>query len=367
MFTIPSLLDRVQQMRAAFRAYLPGTDAWLPVNNLNSTAKVIGMGLHDLDGRIDYIQRQAFASTADWDGLIKHGNEYGLSPKPAAPASGNVLVAATSAVTIAAGSLLARSDGVTFTVPAATGLITGGTASIAVTATASGSEGVTLGGTALTVVSGITGAATFTVDSDGLAGGADVEEPESFRSRILFRKRYPPHGGAPSDYVGWVLDNVPGATRVFVERRWNGPGTVRVFPLFDAAPTGPIPNATQVAQVAGVLDSLAPAGAFVTVAAATPLPISVTTSGLSPFSVDVQEAVLAELRDCITRLGSVAGGDTPNTGMPFLAVPQTFSASWIWQAVTNAAGEARVAITAPAADIVQAAGTLPVLGTMVLG
>src|ERR1019366_4112874 len=152
---------------------------------------------------------------------------------------------------------------------------------VAVTATVSGPEGITLAGTALTAQSGVTGTASFTVDTAGLAGGADVETDEAFRARILFRKRYPPHGGSASDYVMWAM-SVPGVTRVYVERLWAGPGTVRVFPLFDLSPTGPIPTTGQLAQVAAYIDVQKPAGAAVTIAAATPVPIAVTTVGLTP-------------------------------------------------------------------------------------
>jgi len=70
---------------------------------------------------------------------------------------------------------------------------------------------------------GVTGdaatTATFAVDSNGLMGGLDGEpyttDLANFRGRILFRKRNPPFGGSPADYVQWCT-NVIGVTRVFV-------------------------------------------------------------------------------------------------------------------------------------------------------
>jgi uncharacterized phage protein gp47/JayE len=78
----------------------------------------------------------------------------------------------------------------------------------------------------------------------------------------------------------------------------------------------------------------------------------------------VQEAVRAELASTFRRLGRVAGNDDAFGAMPYLASPQSFSRSWIWQAVANASGEERHAITSPNADIPLAAGEFPVLGTV---
>ena len=238
-----------------------------------------------------------------------------------------------------------------------------GSVSVPVAAIVAGKAGNFIAGTPLAAVSGLTGAATFAVDSNGLGGGADLESDDLLRGRVLFRKRNPPQGGAPADYVGWAME-VPGVTRVFVERLWSGAGSVRVFPLTDGLTVNGIPTAGTITAVQAVMAVKAPAGAAVTVTAPTAQAINITVTSLSPNSTAVQTAVVAEIADTFRRLGKVAGGDTATAGLPFLATAQTFSRSWLWQAVANAAGEERHTLTTPSADVTITAGNIPVPGTI---
>lgn len=365
-FAIPSLADLVQRARASFRASLPGTDAWLWPNNVGPAAKVIGGMTHEVFGFADYVARQHFAASADSDNLDRHGYEFGLSRRPATPATGTVTIAAADgAVAVSAGAVYTRGDGAAFTAVEAAALVAAGTLSVQVSAVLDGRSGLTVSGTPMSIVSGVTGAGAGTalaeVADGGLTGGGDVEDDESFRARILFRKRYTPQGGSAADYVMWA-SQVSGVTRVFVERLFVGPGSVRVFVMMDDLYSNGIPAAGDVARVQAHIDEVKPAAALALVAAPSPLPIDVVISGLEPFTSDVQQAVYAELQDAILRLGRVAGADSGS--MPFLATPFSFSRSWIWQAVANASGEERHAVSAPSGDVALAVGQIPVLGTV---
>jgi uncharacterized phage protein gp47/JayE len=233
-----------------------------------------------------------------------------------------------------------------------------------VVAVADGKAGNAAPGAALAIVSGVTGdGALAAVGAAGIVSGADIEDDESFRARILFRKRYPPHGGAAADYVQWAL-NVSGVTRVYVERLWAGAGTVRVFVLLDDLYQDGIAPPPEIERVADYIESVRPAGAIVTLAAPMPKTVDVQIVGLSPDTADVREAAAAELRAAFARLARVAGNDTPHGGMPFLATPVSFSRSWLWQAVANAAGEERHTVNLPAVDVALNAGEIAVLGTV---
>lgn len=368
-FAIPTLTDLVQRARASFRANLDGTDAWLWPNNVGPSAKVIGGMLHELFGFADYTARQKFAVTADSENLDRHGYEYGLARRPAAPALGPVVITAPDgAIAVAPGARFARSDGLEFAALVGGSAPLAGSLTLEVTASADGRTGLTIGGAPLTIASGLSGpgasTATAAVAAGGLAGGTDVEDDEAFRARILFRKRAPPHGGSAADYVIWSSE-VTGVTRVFVERLYAGPGSVRVYVLMDGLYPDGIPLPGDVARVQAHIDLLRPAGAHVVVAAPHPKPVDVRISGLEPNTIAVQEAVLAEIKDAFFRLGRVAGNDTPLGGMPYLATPYSFSRSWAWQAVANASGEERHAIVSPAADIAVAVGQIPVLGSVI--
>lgn len=369
MFAIPTLKDLVQRSRTSFRVNLPGSDAWIWPNNINPTAKVIGGLTHMVFGFADYIQRQKFAITADLENLILHGEEVGITQKPSAPARGFIDITVPSAASVDTDAVFNRADGVQYIALAGGAIATAGTLSVEVVAAAEGKNTNAEVGTPIEIVSGFTGddSSTAVVGSNGITLGTDVEDVESFRARILFRKRNPPHGGAPADYVMWA-GQVAGVSfdldrpTVFVERLWSGPGTVRVFPLmFDLYDDG-IPQAADVQRVSDFLASVAPAGASVTVQAPVAVPTSVTIQGLTPDRTDVREAVLTELRGTFRRLSRVAGIDAEIGGLPYLAYPTSFSRSWIWQAVANATGEERHAILAPSADIALFPGQMATLG-----
>jgi len=377
-FPIPALLDLVQRARGAFRSYLPGSDAWLWPNNVNPSAKVLGGMSFELFGFADDIQKQKFALTADGENLDLHAAELGVTPrKPAQPSGGNIIVTTTADISIAGGAQLARSDGVQIIAQQAAGLAGAGTLTIAVETASGGQNTITIANTPLTILSGVTGdgaaTATIAVDSNGLMGGLDVEpdgEPfttdlSTFRGRILFRKRNPPFGGAPADYVLWAT-SVIGVTRVFVERRWQGPGTVRVFPLMDDLfpLTNGIPGAADLARVTDFLETVQPSDAVVTVAAATAVNVNLTVSGLMPNTTTVQEAVIAEQRAAFRRLSRVAGIDTVFPSMPFLAWPTAYSQQWLWGALNDAVGEQSATLVAPNADVALSDGQLPVFGTV---
>lgn len=362
-FAIPSLRDLVERARLNFRAHLPGTDAWLWPNNIGPSAKVMAGLVHEAFGYADYIARQRFALTADGDNLDMHGAELGMARRSASISAGDVTLTADAALSVEENAILARSDGVTYRTRAAGVLAGSGTLTLPVVSEASGKETIAVAGTSLTASSGVVGSAAIVVAAGGLVGGADREGDESWRERILFRKRNIPQGGSAADYVMWARE-VPGVTRVFVERVWAGPGTVRVFPVFDDDYPGGIAPAGRIAQVADYLESLRPAGAALTVSAPNARVIDVVIGGLSPNTPTVQEAVRAELAAAIRRRGRVAGSDEAFASMPYLASPLSFSRSWLWQAAANATGEQAHTVAAPAADISIPVGSIPVLGSV---
>jgi uncharacterized phage protein gp47/JayE len=366
MFSIPSLKDSVERARQAFRTNLPGSDAWLFPNNINPTAKVFGGIEHLIFGFADYIQKQKFALTADSENLDLHGEEFGQARRPAAPWRGFVRVTASAAIAFDVSARFRRGDGIEYVAVTGGALLGAGVLDLDVIATTDGADTTPIAGTALDIVSGASGDDTATAAISPLqasALGVDVEDDETFRARILFRKRNPINGGAPADYVTWASE-VSGVTRVFVERLWAGGGTVRVFVLMDDLYVDGIPGAADVQRVADHLQALQPASAIVTVAAPVAVPVDIVISGLQPNTTTVQEAVLAELRAAFNRLSRVAGTDQGFVSMPYLASPFSFSRSWIWQAVANASGEERHTIIGPAADVALTVAQFPTLGNV---
>lgn len=371
MFAIPSFGDLVARARQSFRTNLPGSDASIWPNNINPTAKVIGGMTHEVFGFADYIQRQKFALTADGENLDLHGEELGMSRRPTSPARFFVNVTVSAAISIVVGATFRRRDGIEYLATAGGSTTGSGVVSVEVISATEGSLVTPIAGTSLEIISGVSGDdnALAVVADGAISPGLDIEDDETFRARILFRKRNPPHGGSAADYVLWA-SSVPGVSfyqdrpSVFVERLWAGPGTVRVFPLmFDLYADG-IPLGADIARVRDYLELLRPAGALVTVSAPIAVPIDITIAGLKPNTAAEQTAVRAELRDAFRRLARVAGNDVEIGGMDYLAYPTTFSRSWIWQAVANATGEVRHSINAPVADQPLDVGQMATLGNI---
>lgn len=365
-YQVPTLADLLDRTRKSFRKHLPGSDAWVWPNNIGPTAKVVAGGLFEIFGFAGYIAKMTHVHSApDLETLKRHGNDYGIAQRPAYPATGTIKITSEGALTVAAAAVFQRTDGVQYVATAAASTPTAGDLEVPAMAFADGATANAEEGTPLSIVSGVTDALGTAVAevSDAFTGGADVEDIESYRARILFRKRNPPHGGSAADYVMWA-SSVTGVSRVFVERLWAGPGSVRVFPLMDGLYPNGIPNSAAVARIADYLEAVRPAGALVSVAAPVAVPVNVEISGLVPSTAAVREAVTQSLRDAFTRLGRVAGSDTENPSMPYLASPASFSRSWVWQAVANATGEQRHTVVSPSADVVLSAGQIATLGTV---
>lgn len=386
MFAFPQLPELFTRWRAAF-ASKGALDAATPFNNVSVTAAVMSAGQAEDFLRLDYVGRQAFAATAEGRFLDRHAAQYGLTRRPAAGAGGNVKVTASAALTLPAGTIFTRGDGWVYSAVNAAEMTASGAVSVPVAAVSNppfdpassvdgtGVLGDCAAGVPLTLGPQATGpgaaGATAQADAGGIVGGMDVEQDgeaytsdlSTLRGRLLFRLRNPPAGGNPADYVQWA-SRVPGVTRVFIERRWRGPGSVRVFPLFDGLFPGGAADAPRIEAVRQIIELEAPATAVVTVMAPALLPIDVTIDGLEPQTAAVRAAVRAEIEDAFFRLSRVSGSDLELESLPYLAWPTSFAASWIWQAAANASGSRRFTLTLPADDIVIPPGAIPVLGTL---
>jgi uncharacterized phage protein gp47/JayE len=107
--------------------------------------------------------------------------------------------------------------------------------------------------------------------------GTDREDDDSYRARILDRKRNPERGGTPDDYKFWA-ESVQGVVFSTVFPRNRGPGTV------DILITGPngIPDQNLINTVQAYIDTKSPADIAdggVQVIAPTPVSVDITLSG----------------------------------------------------------------------------------------
>lgn len=354
--TRQQILDRIL---ADIDGQLPGSDARLRRSVLNVLAWVLASALHLLYGFIDWMWRQAFVTKCDEDILPWHAWLWSVPRKAATFAEGQVVFAGADTTPIAAGTRLRRPDQVEFETTAEAE-IAAGTATVPVRAIAAGAAGNTAAGVVLQLVESIPGIlpAQATVDGAALAGGADQETPDSWRARILARKRNPPHGGKKGEWAGWALE-ASGVTRAWESPAEMGLGTVTVRFMMDdvradqqGIPQGdPWPDYTgDLAVLAAYLETQRPVTAKeFYVAAPIGVPLDLTISGLNPATATVRAAIEAEIRDLLRRE----------------AIPgATILRSHITEAISIAAGEIDHQLVVPADDVVHQVGEIAVMGVI---
>ncbi|QDH13803.1 baseplate J/gp47 family protein [Formicincola oecophyllae] len=233
-------------------------------------------------------------ATAGTDGLLEqHGEIWGVPRRSPLAALGRVVFTASQAVTVPAGTLLVTDGTVQWSVNEAVLVPAGGTAVADVTCTVVGTAGNLAGGSPLSLVSPIPGVTAVTADADGLAGGAGLEDVESWRARIIEAIRSPYNGGDAADYVRWAEN--AGASYVNVVPELMGLGTVGVVIAFGAS--GEMPSTAtpdEVARVQSYIDNVRPIRGNVQVFPASIVPQNPSLA-LQPDTQAARQAVTAAL------------------------------------------------------------------------
>lgn len=185
--------------------------------------------------------------------LPQHADIWGVPRIGPQAAVGHVVITAGQAVTLVQGATLTVDGSVQWALDAAVAVPAGGSASVAVTCTTTGTSGNIPSNTTLTLVQPVAGVVSVVTDQDGLAGGADIEPVESWRSRIIDKIRTPYNGGTVQDYRSWAL--AAGAYSVNVVPSYTGAGTVGIV----IAMAGPrVPTVAEVARVQDYIDERRP-------------------------------------------------------------------------------------------------------------
>ena len=347
-FERPSLSELHQRIKADIQAHLPGADVELRRGNLGVLAKVHAGAQHTIYG---YLVRQALQlmpDTAEAEYLERHAGIWGVERKPAAKAQGQVRFTGSEGALIPAGTELRRSDDRRFATQAEAS-ISGGEALVQVSAAEVGAEGDTSAGASLRLVGYLAGVdQAATVESAGLAGGADPEDDDSLRRRVLARIQEPPAGGAQHDYVAWALQ-VPGIARAYCYPQRMGLGTVGLAVLAEDGQGGwTIPDQAAVDAVADHIEPLRPVTAEVHVFAPQAAPLDFDIR-VTPDTSQVRAAVEAELADLIQRESQPEG---------------TLLISHIREAISIAAGENDHTLISPTDNVTAAAGEIITMGSI---
>ncbi|MEM6050534.1 baseplate J/gp47 family protein [Erwinia sp. P7711] len=347
-FTRPTLPQLITTIRNDILTRLAAdtTLAALRRNDAEVYGRVQAAAVHTVYGYIDYLARNLLPDLADEDWLTRHANMKRAPRKAATYAAGYTRWdLATDGIIIPAGVTIQRDDLISFTTTDAA-VSAGGVLRVPVICDATGNTGNTDDGLAMRLVSPVTGL-TSTGAADSIKGGADVEDLELWRARVIERWYWTPQGGADGDYEVWAKE-VPGITRAWTYRHWSGRGTVGVM-VANSDLVNPIPDAATVAAVQAYIEPLAPvAGADIYVFAPTPHLVDFEIR-LNPDTEEVRYAVEAELRSMMLRDGVPEGVLKP---------------SRISEAISIATGEYSHTLVSPATDTPVAKGEVGVVGTI---
>jgi uncharacterized phage protein gp47/JayE len=342
-FARPELTELITRAQADIESRLPGADAGLRRSLLNVLARMHAGAVHGLYGHLDWIARQIIPDTADAEHLERWASIFAIGRLAATYAAGNVTL--TGSGTVPAGAVLVRADGAEYTADAETTIAT--TGALAVTAVLPGAAGNAAAGVKLTLLTPIAGIQSQGA-AVGLAAGADAEDDDGLRARLLARIQQPPHGGAASDYTTWAYAAHPDVTRAWGYPLELGAGTVTVRVMTDDASADGIPSAAVVAAVQAAIDAARPVTAAATVVAPIAVPLNPAIA-LTPNTLVVQAAVAAELADLLRREAEPGG---------------TILVSHLREAISIAVGETNHVLSSPAADVTHATGQIATLGTI---
>ncbi len=343
-FIRPTLSELIERARADIESRLPGADTRLRHSLLDVLTRLHGGTASGVYGYIDFIARQIPFDTAEGEILARWASIWGVQRKAAVAATGNVRFVGVNGSVVAAGSELARIDGTAYRTTAAA-TIAGGQAIVAVEAIDGGPGTDMATDGQLTLSSAITGInAIATVQSPGLAGGADEESDADLLGRFLQRVRQPPEGGSISDYERWALQ-LPEVTRAWVYPAYVGVGTVGITFVLDGR-DNIFPLSADLLAMEAHLDALKPVTAELAVFAPVAREVDMIIR-LTPNTTPVQDAVLAELGDLFARDVQPGG---------------TLRLSRIREAISLAQGETYHDLELPSVDPVSGPGEMLTLG-----
>lgn len=345
----PSLADLYVQARQAFAARLSGISEQLRRSSVIVVSKVLA-GLTDGEyGYLDWMVRQLLPDTAEESYLDRWCAIFNVARRGAAAALGNVVFQGIDGVTVPAGLQITTGNSGQVYATAASGVIAGGSVTIAVEAILGGADDNQPANTPvvlMSAVAGVNGSAAF--DAAGATGGLDEEGDDSLRARLLLRIRQPPQGGAKSDYEQWALAALAGVTRAWPLPLNRGAGTCDVTFVMDGR-GDIIPTSDDVAAVQAYIDGVRPVTADVIVFAPAATPLNLTIAALSPATDAVKAAIGAEVADLLAREAVPAG---------------TIYYSHLDEAISAAVGEGHHFLASPSGDVTAATGHIFVLGTI---
>lgn len=350
-WTTPSLRTVREMVRNDVTAALYG--AVLVGNSVLRVMSDAMAGLAHLVLRyIDWLSLQLLPDTAETEWLDRHGDIWLINAdsstgrKPATYAQGEVTATGLPGFIIPQFTQM-DALGVSYEITTAITMGSGPT-DMPVRALDAGAIGNLSLGDSMNFSTPISG-----IDSQGtvvyMEGGADIENDDQLRARVLFRIRNPPMGGDQADYIIWAT-SVPGVTRAWADSE-IGPGTMTVRFLMDdlRADNYGLPTAADLETVRIYIDSVRPVTVKDCFVMAPILHFySITISQLDNDTPEVRARIEQSIKDMEYERSKPG---------------QTMYRSWVEEAVSRAVGEVSHELEFET-TVMEAAGYMPICGTI---
>lgn len=204
---------------------------------------------HGLYGYLNWIADQMHPQHCSAEMLEQtHAPLWQMSRTPAAPAQGKVIITGAAGAELPQGTLLSRDDSVSFAILDGHILPTGGTLTADIVCLMPGQLGNTEPGRKLRFANPIPGIQLdVLVVAPGISQGADEEDIETLRARVMEARRNGGQVGRSRDWELWARE-VPGVTRAWCAPQLTGRGAVTVFFVRDGD-ANIYPDSTEQARV----------------------------------------------------------------------------------------------------------------------
>lgn len=310
--------------------------------------RAAALELREVHDHIAWWGRQYFVDTAEDEFVLRHASIWGVTPRPASPAVGTMLIEGVIGTVLPEDLDLAASDGIVVVTTEAATIGVDGTVSVPVSADAAyGETGNLEAGIRLLTVTPFPEVTRGTIEAPGLAGGAWAAEPAEIAQATLERIRQPPHGGAGFDYPVWLAAAFD-VRAVKVVTDWVGRGSVGVIVAmkdgdFGRAPSGGEQTAMlEYLGAPGSSTGVRPVTAYVIVVPAEIHALNISVR-LRPDTAAGRAAVTDAFARFVATIGDAE--DTVNDS-PIGAVIEP---SRISEAISSASGEYAHDLTVPVA------------------
>jgi|GEM_PF-2907731 len=315
-FTRPTKNELKTRIGNDFTSRLSGTSSIFQ-NALIQVFVAVYAGLfHILYGVLAQLEKEIFVKTAG--DITPHEEVSPLTRKPAAYASGSILITGTAASVIPVDTVFQRSDNTDYKTANEVTIPAGGSIAVDVEASVAGLDGNVDSGI-LSLVSPIAGVDNdATIESDGISGGADLESDTSLVARIVKDQQTgATEIGNLSDYERWA-ESVSGVRKAWAYRAYSGAGTIGLS--FAATGTNPIPSATLRNTVQAYIEdsSRMPGAASLTMITLSQVSLSLTVHPVEDLDDDTKTTIRENIQELI--FDKVTPGDY----MPFSVIHQAF-------------------------------------------